>query len=294
MPEGDTIYRAVVVLRKALLDRPVTRFETTVPPVAAADARFPVAGRVIQAVEPRGKHLQLVFRLPDAPIEPIPSQRIGLDLLASDLVLHTHMRMTGAWHIYRPGEPWQKPARYARVVLHTEAFIAPCFSAPVVELLTAKDAARHPDLAALGPDVLTGDFDREEALSRLRSQPDAPIGVALLNQRAMAGVGNVYKSEVLFIRRVSPFSCVRDLSRETLAGLIEEARRLMRLNLGAGGRRTRFGFGEREPLWVYGRSGRPCRICGTTIRMQRQGTDGRSTYFCPRCQFAGESVSTAD
>jgi endonuclease VIII len=278
MPEGDTIYRAATVLRKALLNRTVTRFD-----LKGAD-RPDVAGRTVHAVEPRGKHVLIVFR-DSAPSEPIRvPERVGLELVESDLILHTHLRMTGSWHVYRPGERWQKPERFAVAVIHTDAFVAPCFNAPVVELLSARETARHKDLVKLGPDAMTPEFSVEESLARMKRRPDVPIGVALMNQRTMAGVGNVYKSEVMFIKRVSPFVNVGDLSDETLTGLIEESHRLLRLNTEGGSRRTMFGLNEKTRLWVYGRSGEPCRACGSRILMRRQGLDARSTYYCPQCQ----------
>ncbi len=296
MPEGDTLYRTAVTLRKALLGREVTRFETSVETVAVVDRNTPVAGRTISGVEARGKHLLITLAPSEGAAHPpveqssIPIPSVGMPDLHQPgdpvLVLHTHLRMTGSWHIYRPGERWQKPERYAKVVLYTEAFVAPCFSAPVVELLTERQASRHPDLVELGPDAMTDEFDSEEAFARLRRHPDVPIGVALMNQRLMSGVGNVYKSEVLFTQRVSPFALVRDLGDATLRALIAESNRLLRLNRGRTVRRTVFGLSEHDRLWAYGRSGQPCRVCGDTIRMRRQGTDARSTYFCPRCQSA--------
>ncbi len=282
MPEGDTLYKIAVTLRKALLGKKIIQFESRIETVARQGKRVP--GRTIAAVEARGKHLLIAFRAAE-PSEPISApDAIGLDLQRDDLVLRTHLRMTGSWHIYRPGERWQKPERLAVAVLATEDFVCPCFSAPVVELLTAAETVRHTELNALGPDAMTSGFDAEEARARMRKRPDLPIGVALLNQRVMAGVGNVYKSEVLFLQKVSPFLCVEELPDETLDQLIAESHRLMRLNEKNGGRRTVFTLDERQRLWVYGRSGQPCRVCGTTIRMQRQGLDARSTYYCPRCQ----------
>ena len=287
MPEGDTIFRAATVLRRALLGRTVVKFESSLEDVQAADARRPVAGRSVHAVEPRGKHLLIVFREPSS-LETEASirtpERLGLELLASDVILHTHLRMTGSWHIYRPSETWQKPKRLAVATITTDEFVAPCFSAPIVELLTAHEAARHKVLVELGPDAITPEFNKNEALVRIRRRPELPIGVALMNQRIMSGVGNVYKSEVLFLKRVSPFVLVRDLADDLLESLIEESHRLLRLNTQGGSRRTMFRSNERDRLWVYGRSGRPCRVCGTKILMRRQGLDGRSTYYCPQCQ----------
>ncbi|BDI29786.1 putative endonuclease 8 2 [Capsulimonas corticalis] len=286
MPEGDTLFRAATVLRRALLNKTVTRFDSSVELVAGVAARQPIPGRTIHAVEARGKHLLIVFRDPqDMGSEPLPvPEALKLDLLRSDLVLHTHLRMTGSWHIYRPGEAWRKPAHYAKVVVATEDFVAPCFSAPVVELLSGRETARHPQLAALGPDAMTEAFDPSEARARLRRHADVPLGVALMNQRAMAGVGNVYKSEVMFLQRLSPFAPLKDLPDEQLDAVIAVSHKLMRANETNGARRTRFGLDQSQRLWVYGRSGEPCRQCGTTILMRRQGLDGRSTYYCPQCQ----------
>jgi endonuclease VIII len=316
MPEGDTLYRTAATLRKALLGKTVVRFKTSVDTVAAVDEDHPVAGRTVSAVESRGKHLLITFQhsgvqtfrcsgvheetsrgQPDLHVSAAPTpQHLNTPTPASPtperlnartperVVLHTHLRMTGSWHIYRPGEPWQKPSRYAKVVIHTEDFVVPCFSAPVVELLTARQAERHPALVQLGPDAITPEFDPAEVLRRMRRLPEVEIGVAIMNQRVLAGVGNIYKSEVLFIRRLSPFLKVGELSDETLAGVIQEAHRLLLVNREGGARRTMFGLDSRRHLWIYGRSGEPCRVCGETIRMRRQGIDARSTYYCPQCQ----------
>ncbi len=273
MPEGDTIYRTAVTLRKALLGGTVTRFETRLPAVAAVAERYPVEGRAVSGVQARGKHLLITLSPPEGSEAP-------------PLVLHTHMRMTGSWHLYRPGERWWKPEHRAVVVLHTDAYVAPCFSAPVAALLTEREMQRHPDLRELGPDAMTEAFDPAEAKARMLRRPELEIGVALLNQRLLAGVGNVYKSEVLFLQRVSPFRKVGELPEATLDALLAESHRLMRLNEERGVRRTRFGLDASARLWVYGRSGEPCRACGETVRMRRQGLDARSTYYCPRCQGA--------
>lgn len=307
MPEGDTLYRTAATLRKALLGRKVTRFETAVEAVAVVHRKMPVDGRLISEIEARGKHLLITFApdtnegrtdapplareaVPRSEEQDLPEPRAGGEVpgaataAGTPLVLHTHLRMTGSWHVYRPGEQWRKPERYTKVVIYTDAFVAPCFSAPVVELLTAWQAKRHPALTTLGPDAMTEAFDPEAAFARLRRHPEVPIGVALMNQRLMSGVGNVYKSEVLFTQRMSPFVRVEQLEDTELRKLIDESHRLLRLNQNRGVRRTVFGLSEHDRLWVYGRSGEPCRVCGATIRMQRQGMDARSTYFCPRCQ----------
>jgi len=277
MPEGDTIYRTATVLRRVLQGKQVTGFETTVAQVAAAVARQPVVGRVISEVVPRGKHLLIVLRDPDAGP-------------GADLVLHTHMRMTGSWHVYHEGTAWKKPARLAKVVLRVEGAVAPCFSAPVAELLTLREMERHSVLRYLGPDAIAEAFDAADVRGRLRTRPDLAIGEGLLLQTAMAGVGNVFKSEILFLERVNPFARIGDLTDDTLDRVITQARRLLVLNRRAGFRQTRATLDPDARIWVYRRSGRPCYECGTPIQMRRQGEDARSTYFCPRCQGVGEAT----
>ena len=201
-----------------------------------------------------------------------------------DLVLHTHLGMHGSWHVYRAGQPWRVPERLAALVVVTDSYVAPCFRPAVAALEPTRAVERSWTLRSLGPDAITPGFDAAEARRRLRSRDDVEIGVALLDQRAIAGLGNVYKSEVLFIRRVSPFARVGELSDTALDGRVAAAHRLLVRNAGGGARRTVPGAGPRDGLWVYRRSGRPCRICGGRLAMRRQGTDGRSTYYCPTCQ----------
>ena len=271
MPEGDTIYRTAAVLRRVLQGRRLAGFDTTMPRIASVIARQPVVGREVQEVASRGKHLLIVFRDPEAG----PS---------ADLVLHTHMRMTGAWHVYHSGVPWKKPARYAKVVLRVDDVVAPCFSAPVVELLTVGEVARHPVLTTLGPDAIAETFDANEVRTRLAGRPNLTIAEGLLLQTAMGGVGNVFKSEILFLERVNPFTRIGDLSNEVLDRLIAQSRRLLLFNRRPGSRQTRGTLDAQARIWVYRRSGKPCYRCSAPIRMRRQGEDARSTYFCPRCQ----------
>ena len=264
MPEGDTIFRAARTLEKVLGGAIVTEARSTVPAVSSAR----LSGRTVVRVEARGKNLLIHFD--------------------DGRVLHTHMRMTGSWHVYRPGERWQRPERQARVVLATARFVAVCFNAPVVAILSAAELARHPSLSRLGPDPLSPEFDAAQACRRLRELGDVPLGEALLRQSALAGVGNVYKSEALFLCGTNPFRLVRDLPEPELDLLVHKARDLLSANVGAGPRTTRPSL-TRERTWVYGRSGRPCRRCGTEIRMRRQGPEARSTYWCENCQPAGAS-----
>lgn len=271
MPEGDTIYRTATVLRRVLQGKRLAGFDTTVVQVAAMIERHSMVGREVHEVASRGKHLLIVLRDPVAG----PS---------TDLVLHTHMRMTGSWHVYHPGVPWKKPARFARVVLRVDGVDVPCFSAPVVELLTAQQVARHSALSRLGPDAIAEAFDEGEALRRLKARRELTIGEGLLLQQALAGVGNVFKSEVLFLGRVNPFARIADLSDEVLDHLIAQSRRLLLLNRRPGLRQTRATLDPEGRIWVYRRSGRPCYECGTPIQVRRHGADARSTYFCARCQ----------
>ena len=265
MPEGDTIWRTARTLQGVLAGRMVTGFTSPLPGVAAVARRLALVGQTVAAVEPNGKHLLIRF--------------------SGGATLHTHLRMTGSWHLYRIGTPWGKPARAARVVLDAVGVTAVCFSAPVVELLPPGRGVGPLALQQLGPDLLSPDFDTAEARRRLRARPEAEVGVALLDQTALAGIGNVYKSEVCFLCGVNPFVRVGDLDESTLDRLIEMARREMRRNLGPGMRRTRSGL-SRERLWVYRRSGKPCPRCGNNVQRRLQGEQARSTYWCPVCQPA--------
>src|SRR6266536_2805142 len=188
MPEGDTIAQSARTLAGVLVGRTVTGLRSTVAGVEARADALGVVGNQVAAVESRGKHLLIRF--------------------SGGAVLRTHMRMTGAWHLYRVGTRWQQPAHLARVVVEASDVLAVCFNAPEVELLSADGLAKHAGLGRLGPDLLAPDFDEAEALARLRAAGERPIADALLDQSIVAGIGNVYKSEVLFIDRVSPFEAV--------------------------------------------------------------------------------------
>jgi len=263
MPEGDTIFRAARTLNAALAGKEIVGFQSRV----ASLARARLSGSRVERVEARGKNLLIHFE--------------------DGRVLYSHMRMVGSWHLYRPGERWQKPERLARAVLSTEDRVAVCFNAPILEILPAGGVDRHPTLSRLGPDLLSEDFSAAEALRRLRARGRLPAGEALLLQSAVAGIGNVYKSETLFLCGISPFRTVAELSDAELESLIARGRELLARNLGTSHRRTR-PSADGQRYWVYGRSGRPCRRCGTAIRMRRQGLAGRSTYWCSGCQTEGE------
>ena len=272
MPEGDTIWRTARTLRGVLGGRLVSGFRSPLPGVAAAARRLGVVGQTVAVVESNGKHLLIRF--------------------SGGATLHTHQGMTGSWHVYRTGTAWRKPERAARVVVETGEATAVCFSAPVVELLPPGRNAGHPALQRLGPDLLSPGFDAAEARRRFGERPEVEIGVALLDQTALAGIGNVYKSEVCFLCRVNPFLRLRDLDEAALDRLIETARREMRRNLGPGMRRTRSAL-SRERLWVYGRSGKPCLRCGTLVQRHLQGEQARATFWCPLCQPGSPQERTA-
>lgn len=274
MPEGDTIFRAARTLHRALAGQVVTAFDTAYAHLAVVHENTPITGRVVERVEARGKHLLMRF--------------------SGELTLRTHMRMSGSWHVYRPGDTWQRPRAAARVVIETAAFAAAAFNVPVAEFVADSDANRDRAVTGLGPDLLANEFDVDEAVWRLRGNRHATIAEALLDQQAVAGIGNVFKSELLFLARLWPFLTPSSVSDATWQVVLADARRLLRANVidhAAAGfatyrgmRRTTGRLDPRERLWVYGRQGKPCRRCGTRIEMRRQGDLNRSTYYCPTCQ----------
>jgi endonuclease-8 len=196
------------------------------------------------------------------------------------------MRMHGSWHLYRPGERWRAPAHAVRAVIETVPWTAIAVDVPVAEWVRAQDLERHAPIRRLGPDLLSPTFDPQDARERLRARGPEPIAESLLDQSVMAGVGNVYKSEVLFIEKVSPFAPVDGLTDAQLDGIISTARRLLELNVrpGAGMRQTTNRMNRDQRYFVYERGGRPCRTCGTAIERRLTGPHQRSTYWCPRCQ----------
>jgi endonuclease VIII len=263
MPEGDTIFRTARTLERVIGGRALVAVETSVPKVRALGVQR-LVGQTVRAVESRGKHLLVWF----AP---------------SDLALHTHLMMAGSWHTYAAGERWRKPAHRAKAVLRTADAVAVCFSAPVVELLSRAQVERHRALVALGPDALDPRADLAEARRRLDADPDRPIGVALLDQRVLAGIGNVFRCEVLFIHAVDPWAPVGDVPPETRDALLATAERLLKANAGRDVvRRVTTAGGA--PHHVYGRARRPCARCRTPIRVARLGEPARLVYWCARCQ----------
>jgi endonuclease-8 len=267
MPEGDTIFRAARTLDRALAGRTVTRFESVLPALGRVDYDTPLAGRTVERVEARGKWVLMHF--------------------SGDLTLLTHMRMSGSWHIYRPGEKWQLARGRMRVAIETAEMLAVGFDVPVAEFHTAATLARREGFAGLGPDLLAADFDAATAIANLAGRGDLELGMALLNQALVAGIGNAFKSEIAFACGLNPFRKVATLTGDQLAELVEVARKYLRANVTEGSghfRRTTGSLDREENLWVYGRAGNACRRCGAEIRQRKHTGDGRVSFWCPACQ----------
>lgn len=262
MPEGDTIFRAAAELRAALVGKQLVELEVRRDPHGR---RGPEPGTAITAVDAAGKHLLMHF--------------------ADGHMLHTHMQMTGVWHVYRPGARWRRPGHTARVVMRVhDGTTAVCFAAPIVELRRESDGRDRSTRASrmlerLGPDLCDPDVDLEAVVARLALlEPGTELAAALLDQRIAAGIGNVFKSEVCWAEHVHPFTPIAELDEPTRRRIYETAHRQLTANL-ANARRTTYGNG----LAVYNRARRRCPRCGDTIRSRRDSAT-RSTYWCPRCQ----------
>ncbi|MCU1434282.1 MAG: glycosylase [Pseudarthrobacter sp.] len=272
MPEGDSVWRAASQLHKALAGQTLTGSDFRVPRFATLN----LAGWTMTEVVPRGKHLLMRVEGPD--------QR--------KLTIHSHLKMEGAWQVYPPGGRWRKPGFTARCVLRTAVADAVGFSLGIVEVVRTEDEDKI--VGHLGPDLLGPDWDPDEAERRIRSAPDVPIGVALLDQRNLAGIGNIYRCETCFLSGVhpaSPSSAVADLQT-----MMTDAKQLLEANLGPGRRVTILNprgmpvgrMAGRPGYWVYRREHQPCLKCGTPIRRavlgKLNGDEERDIYFCPQCQ----------
>lgn len=256
MPEGDTIFRTAATLRHALVDKRVVHSE-----LPREGGAIVAPGTHVTSVEARGKHLLIAFE--------------------GGLVLHTHMQMTGSWHTYRPGERWRVARGRARAIVEVNDAVAVCVSAPVVELLTERALAAHPRLSLLGPDLCSDEVDLDQVMERIPrfTSTETQVSALLLDQRVACGIGNVYKSEILFARRVDPFAPIGSMTANELKGLYSTASELLRRNLSGGPRTT-----VTRGLAIYDRANRPCIRCGTQVRARRQGETPRVTYWCPSCQ----------
>jgi endonuclease VIII len=259
MPEGDTVWQTAKRLHAALAGKVLYRSDLRVPKYATAD----LTGRTVLDVTPRGKHL--------------------LTRVEGDLTLHSHLRMDGSWKVYGNAERWTGgPAHQIRAILGTLDRTAVGYRLPVLELLRTTD--EHRVVGHLGPDLLGPDWDPDLALANLQSDPARPLGEALLDQRNLAGIGNVYKSELCFLLRVTPWLPVGALPQDRAALLPALAKKLLEANRD---RPIRSTTGLRlHDLFVYGRAPRPCLRCNTPIRSGDQGDGSRErpTYWCPTCQ----------
>jgi endonuclease VIII len=242
---------------------------------------------VVEKVESRGKWCLIYF--------------------SGDLILATHMLMSGSWHLYRTGERWRMARDKMRVVIRTGDWEAVGFSVPVAEFHTARSLMqpgfRSSQIPKLGPDILSGNFTVDDGVARLiaygKENPEEEVAQVLLNQRVLAGLGNVYKSEVAFAAGVNPFRAMRTITPREMAAMVDVAQRYMQANVVdgksdgivtySGGRSTTHAMNLEERLWVYRRQGQECRRCGTLVMMRKQGSEARSTYWCSECQpWVGE------
>ncbi|MFC8617379.1 zinc finger domain-containing protein [Micromonospora purpureochromogenes] len=265
MPEGDTVWNTARVLHRALASAALTGSDFRVPQLATTD----LTGWTVRESASRGKHLLLRLAAPEG---------------RSDVrhwTLHSHLRMDGAWRAYAPGERWgARPAHLIRVVLRAPSAVAVGYH--LHELALLPTAEEESLVGHLGPDLLGPDWDAAEAVRRLAAHPEATIGEALLDQRNLAGVGNLYKCEVLFLRGLSPWTPVGAVP--DLAGTVALAQRLLAANRGRWTQSTTGSLHRAGTSYVYGRRAQPCRRCGTAIRKEELGE--RVTYWCARCQPA--------
>jgi endonuclease VIII len=274
MPEGDTIFRAARTLHRALAGEIVTGFESVLPKLERVEIDSGVTGRRIEKVEANGKWLLMHF--------------------SGDLILLTHMLMSGSWHIYRPGEKWRRRRLNMRIIVRTAKMEAVAFTVPVAEFHTANSLRRRRVFNQIGPSVLAKEFDTTEMLRRMQARPEMTVGEALLAQSLVAGIGNVFKSEICFACGVHPFRTVGTLSIPELSNLAATARKFLLANVTdnsgdkivtySGIRGTTGRMDSEENLWVYGRRGEACRRCGNAIESRKQGFDARTTFWCARCQ----------
>jgi endonuclease-8 len=261
MPEGDALYRFANKLRAPLEGQVIRAARSHGPgPVPRVEK---IVGQRCTGVRSTGKNLVISFE--------------------NGLALRGHLRMYGTWHVYQHGQAWTKPEREARLVLETDEAVVVNFSAPVIELVEERSLGYHTPVSNLGPDLLDDAFDAEEALRRLRhpSRELLTIGDAIMDQRAVAGVGNIWKHESLFHARINPWRRVRELSDDDLRLILDKAQALLRASVG---KPNSLDLRRRPTMYAYMRGGQPCRRCFTTLRAAPQGVDVRHTAWCPKCQ----------
>lgn len=298
MPEGDSVWRAAAMLHKALAGQTLVSSDFRVPRFATLN----LAGWTVSEVAPRGKHLLMRLLGPAEDSAEAGSAEAGSaaeDSSRRALTIHSHLKMEGSWQVYAPGGRWRKPGHTARCVLRTATADVVGFSLGILEVIPTADESRV--VGHLGPDLLGPDWDAEEAVRRLLAAPDTPVGIALLDQRILAGLGNIYRCEACFLAGVHPavpVSAVPDL-----AAMLADAKVLLEANLGPGRRITRGAAFPgvrgmpRSGYWVYGREHQPCLRCRTPIRRgvlgPASGMEYRIIYFCPKCQ-PGSPARPAD
>ncbi|MGD0628290.1 MAG: DNA-formamidopyrimidine glycosylase family protein [Terracidiphilus sp.] len=275
MPEGDTIFRTARALGRALTAKTVTGFRSTYPMLTRFNDDTPLIGQTVESVDSRGKWLLIQF--------------------SGGGTLATHMLMSGSWHIYRHGERWQRPREAMRILLENSDYVAVGFSVPVAKMMRAQELARALRIPPQAIDVLSADFDANEVARRVLAHGGEEIADVLLHQEVIAGVGNVFKSEICFVTATNPFCKVAELDSERVALLIATSRELVKANVledsgdlivtyGGRQRRTTHESDPSASLWVYGRNGDPCRKCGERIWRRIQGPDARVTFWCQQCQ----------
>ncbi len=275
MPEGDTIFRTARNLGRALVGKPVTGFRSTFPLLTRFNDDTPLVGQTIDRVEARGKWLLIHF--------------------SGGGVLTSHLLMNGRWHIYRQGERWQVPRIAMRIVIENSEYQVVGFRVPVARMHTQQSLVRDLRISRAENDLLGAEFDSEAALKRLMARGGEAVADALLDQTVLAGIGNVFKSEICFVQGLNPFRAVGTLTRDEAVATIASAQKLLKANVleDSGDtivtyrgqqRRTTHASDPGASLWVYGRAGEPCRRCGEPIRRRIQGADARITFWCPCCQ----------
>jgi endonuclease-8 len=258
MPEGDTVWLTATNLNAAMAGQVLTGCDVRVPAFATVD----LTGEVVHDVQSRGKHLL---------------HHIG------DQTVHTHLKMEGSWHLYRPGTPWRRPAHQARIILTTDEWVSVGFSLGITEIVPTSE--EDSVVGYLGPDLLGPAWDSVEAEARLTADPNVPAFVALLDQRNLSGIGNVYANELCFLRGILPTRPIGEVP--DVAATVALAYRLLQANRGRVDRSTTGDLRSGRNAWVYGRAGRPCLRCGTKIRRGKLGATAlteRDTFWCPRCQ----------
>jgi len=275
MPEGDTVFRTARNLGRALMGKPVIGFRSTFPLLTRFNDDTPLVGQTVDQVEARGKWLLIRF--------------------SGGGILTSHLLMNGRWHIYRQGERWQVPRFHMRIVIENSEYQAVGFRVPIARMHTEQSLARDLHIARSDNDLLAEEFDAEAALSRLLGSPHEALADVLLDQTVLAGIGNVFKSEICFANGLHPFRVVGTLTREEAAATIASAQKLLKANVledfgdmivtyRGQQRRTTHASNPSASLWVYGRAGEQCRRCDEPIRRRIQGADARVTFWCPRCQ----------